>query len=121
MLTPYNSLPRLHAAVEAALKECIIRLGQLPPLLQGEPLTNIMLLVNSFLRDLDTASVGDSHKPLAQTSRARYDDLRRRIFNTCPNFGLLGKGGAFADNEPVITYDIAAVRQVIQEYVPFQK
>lgn len=133
LLTSYNSLPRLHAVVETALKECIDRLGQLPPPMEGEPLTNIMLLVNSFLRDLDSASIGESYKELAQKCRERYNVLRGRISATCPKFGRATPSAqrsvvsddseadtSSEDEEEYDTYDIPAVRRVIQEYVPFQ-
>lgn len=104
------SLPRLRAAVAVALQECTNRLSHLPLPPQGEhPMANIMLLVNEFLRDLDAADVGDSHKVLAQKCRTSYENLRISILNTCPQFGP--NRGQRSD-----IYDIEAVTKVIKEY-----
>lgn len=72
-------------------------------------MTNIMLLINAFIRDLDAASVGDSHKSLAQACRRRYDRLREDVLATCPQFRH--RNGNDGDD----IYDITAVSRLIQE------
>ncbi|KAF9444433.1 hypothetical protein P691DRAFT_677583 [Macrolepiota fuliginosa MF-IS2] len=119
------NLPMIRNAVEAALKACLDRLAQLPPLTQGgEPFTNIMLLINGFLRELDAAAQGDSHKSLAQSCRQRYNSLRDEIFASCPQFRPKTQykrvpSSDYDDDDEddgqVNVYDIAAVNRVIQE------
>ncbi|KAF9444432.1 hypothetical protein P691DRAFT_763392 [Macrolepiota fuliginosa MF-IS2] len=104
-----TNLPQLRTAVEDALRECNNRLGKLPPLPKGEPLTNIMMLITTFLDDLSSASVGDSHKPLAQDCRRRYNRLREDIEEACPEFRPKDDN---TDDEDVI--NISDVRQIIQ-------
>jgi hypothetical protein len=88
VLNPWLSLPRLRAAVERALRSCSDRLAQFPPVPQGVPSARIMMMINEFLREVDSGSVGDSHKTLAQDCRASYLSLREKIFATCPKFQL---------------------------------
>lgn len=72
-------------------------------------MASILLMVNAFLRELEAASSGESHKSLAQDCRRRYRELRDEVEGTCPKFQRNGTD----DN----TYDIPAVRKVIDEYV----
>lgn len=119
----YDSLPKLHAAVEVALKVCNDRLAQLPPPLQGEPWVHITLLINAFLQDLEAASIGDSHKALAQECRQRYNNLREDILRTCPRFQPNGLGPMRAngvtdrviDKDDSEVYNISDVQQLIRE------
>ncbi|KAF5350024.1 hypothetical protein D9756_009153 [Leucocoprinus leucothites] len=123
-----TNLPRLRAELEAALKACSDRLAQLPPLPQGDhSTTTITLMINAFLRELGTASVGDSHKSLAQECRRRYVRLRKEVFDTCPEFKSKQVGpsevvydsdsdnGSDDDNRDDKVYDIVDVRKLIED------
>jgi hypothetical protein len=87
------------------------RLSQLPPVVSHDnEMAGIMLLINAFLRKIQTASVGETHKTLAQNSRKRYNDLRDEVEGTCPKFQRNKSDGG-------ITYDVQDVRKVVDEYV----
>ncbi|EKM77196.1 hypothetical protein AGABI1DRAFT_86759 [Agaricus bisporus var. burnettii JB137-S8] len=102
------NLSALRAAIELALRQCVNRLGQLPPVVSHDnEMASILLMVNAFLRELEAASSGESHKSLAQECRRRYRELRDEVEGTCPKFQRNG----IDDN----TYDIPAVRKVIDE------
>ncbi|KAJ3566737.1 hypothetical protein NP233_g6810 [Leucocoprinus birnbaumii] len=104
-----RNLPSLRDAIERELKACMERLARLPPAPQGDPMIKITLLLNEFLRQIGTASVGHSDKSLAQACRKRYEQLREEIMATCPEFRQ--KNEEDGDN----VYDVAAIRGLIDD------
>ncbi|KAK0200154.1 P-loop containing nucleoside triphosphate hydrolase protein [Desarmillaria ectypa] len=83
-----NYIPTLKQSVDELLTSDRAEYNALPPLLPtDEAWSQIIILIHQFCVDVEAAIEGkDAHKKLVQDNRARYEQFKRDILGTCPNF-----------------------------------
>ncbi|KAK0476320.1 P-loop containing nucleoside triphosphate hydrolase protein [Armillaria novae-zelandiae] len=83
-----NYIPTLKESVDNLLTRDKAEFSALPP---PPPIdqawTQIIILIDHFCGDVKAAVEGkEEHKKLVQSNRARYEQLKRDILSTCPDF-----------------------------------
>ncbi|KAK0441222.1 uncharacterized protein EV420DRAFT_1315586 [Desarmillaria tabescens] len=83
-----NYIPTLKQSVDDLLASDRAEYNALPPLPPtDEAWSQIVILIHQFCIDMKAAVEGkEEHKSLVQRNRARYEQFKRDILRTCPDF-----------------------------------
>ncbi|KAH0580177.1 hypothetical protein H2248_001700 [Termitomyces sp. 'cryptogamus'] len=122
-----KNLPELRAKVAQLLSECKEELATLPALSTSDPFTEVCLRITQFCQDFQSAVFGEQQKSMVRTNRNRYNDFKRDIERTRPNFlpdrvRHYGSIDREAERVPAIgpVIDVQQVKQAISSSIGWE-
>ncbi|KAM6493629.1 P-loop containing nucleoside triphosphate hydrolase protein [Amanita muscaria] len=126
-----KNLPTLRKKLNELLEQCRNEMGDLPPLIEGDPTAEILLRLEGFSTALHDAVGATEEKSLARQARRRYLEYKSEILRTAPDFRPFfnhpdynkpkGRSGQDApDRYCMPPMDLEYVRQVIRDSVGWE-
>ncbi|KIL59205.1 hypothetical protein M378DRAFT_1017544 [Amanita muscaria Koide BX008] len=127
-----KNLPTLKKKLNELLEQCRNEMGDLPPLIEGDPTAEILLRLEGFSTALHDAVWATEEKSLARQARRRYLEYKAEILRTAPDFRPFFNHQAYnkphgrsgGQDAPDLYYmppmDLEYVRQVIRDSVGWE-